>query len=104
MTKICMVVYRATAGGAVLADLLSSFQDVLQDGRKKSLFLLQSDDDMILLWTDQQEPFLFSFLFGLFRCPTQSLLNCLHQASVSITHKMIRQLQLCLVWLVCSGR
>ena len=55
-------------------------------------------------WTDQQELFLFSFLFGLFRCPTQSLLNCLHQDSVSITHKMIRQLQLCLVWLVCSGR
>ena len=30
MTKICMVVYRATAGGAVLAVLLSSSQDVLQ--------------------------------------------------------------------------
>ena len=29
--------------------LLSSSQDVLQDGRKKSLFTLQSDDDMILL-------------------------------------------------------
>jgi hypothetical protein len=47
MPKICLVVYRATAGGAVLAVLLSSFQDVLQDGRKKSLLLLQSEDDMI---------------------------------------------------------
>ena len=62
----------------------------------------QSDQDIIFGQISKSSS--FSFLFGLFRCPTQSLLNCFHQDSVSITHKMIRQRQLCFVWLVCSGR
>ena len=63
MPKICLVVYRATAGGAVLAVLLSSFQDVLQDGRKKSLFLLQSEDDMILLDRSTRAVLIFLFVW-----------------------------------------
>ena len=104
--KSVMVVYRATAGGAVLAVLLSSSQDVLQPSAmvERSPCSFCNLKMIWFCWTDQQEPFLFSFLFGLFRCLIHSLLNCLHQDSVSITHKMIRQLQLCLVWLVCSGR
>lgn len=51
MTEICMVVYRATAGGAVLAvaEQLPGCVSAVGDGRKSSLFLLQSEDDMILL-------------------------------------------------------
>ena len=35
MTEICMVVYRATAGGAVLAVLLSSSQDVFSAWKQR---------------------------------------------------------------------
>ena len=105
MPKIRVVVCRATAGGAVPAVLLSSSLDVLQPSAmlERSPFLLQSDDDMFFSDRSARDVITF-FLFGLLRCPTQSSLNCLHQDSVSITYKMIRQLQLCLVWLVCSGR
>ena len=86
-----------------LAEQLAGRVTAVCNARKKPLFLLQSDDDMFFSDRSARDVITF-FLFGLLRCPTQSSLNCLHQDSVSITYKMIRQLQLCLVWLVCSGR
>ena len=82
--------------------LLSSSQDVFQPSAmaERSPCSFCNLKMIWFCWTDQQEPFLFSFLFVLFRYPTQSLLKCLRQDAVSLTHKMIRQLQLCLVWLV----
>ena len=64
MTEICMVVYRATAGGAVLAvaEQLPGCVSAVGNGRKKSLFLLQSEDDMILLDRSTRAVLIFLFV------------------------------------------
>ena len=65
MTKICLVVCRATAGGAVLAvaEQLPGHVTAVGDGRKKSLFLLQSEDDMILLDRSTRAVLIFLFVW-----------------------------------------
>ena len=65
MTKICLVVCRATAGGAVLAvaEQLPGHVTAVGDGRKKSLFLLQSEDDMILLHRSTRAVLIFLFVW-----------------------------------------
>ena len=65
MPKIRVVVYRATAGGAVLAvaEQLPGRVTAVGDGRKKSLFLLQSDDDMILLDRSARAVLIFLFVW-----------------------------------------